>query len=162
MRISRVERMRLVAVWAIVLSTTMCSAAQADDNGPNRRYGIPLDATHFPQVGPQQAVRSIVKALDDKQVAYMLAHLISPEDVDAKLNGEVAALRRLAGKATGESTLQLRAALVDHLEHGRWIIKGSRALSEVNNRADLTLERVDLRWYLHNIPRQKTTAQAQP
>ena len=160
MWIARIERALLIAVSAIVLPMTVGADVRADEGDASLRYGIPRDATRFSQDGPQQTIRSMVKALDDGKIAYMLAHLISPEDVDAKLKGEDAALRRLADKATGESTAKLRAALVDHLRSGRWIIKGSRALSEVKDRADLTLERVDSRWYLHNVPRQKTTAQA--
>ena len=149
-----VARTEMIVVAAIVLS--IAPTAAAEQPNPNLRYGIPIDPTHFSQDGAQQTVRSIVKALDDGKVAYMLAHLISPEDVDAKLKLDRAALLRLADKATAESTAKLRDALVVHLQQGRWIIKGSRALSEVRERADLTLERIGGRWYMHNVPRPKT------
>ena len=146
------------AMILVVTATTLSipSAVVAEDVDPNLRYGIPVDPTHFRQDGAQQTVRSIVKALDDGKIAYMLAHLIAPEDVDAKLKLDRAALRRLADKATSDSTAKLRDALVDHLEEGRWIIKGGRALSEMKGRADLTLERIGGRWYMHNVPRRKT------
>ena len=151
---NRVRRTMFLAVAAIAL--WISSAVVAEEANPNLRYGIPVDRTRFSQDGPQQTVRSIVRALNDGKVAYMLAHLIAPDDVDAKLKLDRAALRQLAGKATPESTGELRDALLDHLEQGRWIIKGGRALSEVQGRADLTLERIGGRWYMHNVPRQKT------
>jgi lambda repressor-like predicted transcriptional regulator len=146
----------IVPATLVAVALLVTASAAAEEANPNLRYGIPVDPTHFSQDGAQQTVRSIVRALDDGKVSYMLAHLIAPEDIDAKLKFDRAALRRLAGKATAASTEKLRNALVDHLEQGRWIIKGGRALSEVQDRADLTLERVGGRWYMHNVPRRKT------
>jgi len=49
------------------------------------RYGFVSDLRSYPQTTPKEALQSIVKAVIDEQVDYMMAHLADPEYVDGKV-----------------------------------------------------------------------------
>ncbi|NQT35915.1 MAG: hypothetical protein HQ581_00410 [Planctomycetes bacterium] len=117
-----------------------------------RRYDIRADLQRYAQDDPQQAIRSVIRALETGDTEYMLAHLISPAQVDEKLEGDPAAFRALAAKATPEKSKRLVAALGVHLDDGAWTIWRQGAWSHVEGAAGLSLEKVGQRWFMHNTP----------
>jgi hypothetical protein len=57
--------------------------AQEPENPP--RYGFDYNPVLYPQKKPDDAIKSIVKAIDAKRVDYLLAQLADPKFVDAQV-----------------------------------------------------------------------------
>jgi hypothetical protein len=69
-------------VALIVVAASLCAQE------PNRfltRYNIEYNPINFPQKTPQEALKSIAKALDNGRFDYMLAHLADPKYVDPRV-----------------------------------------------------------------------------
>src|SRR5262245_42248348 len=49
------------------------------------RFGLLLDTDAFPQKKPQEALASVVKAINLKKYDYLMAHLADPKFVERKL-----------------------------------------------------------------------------
>src|SRR5438445_6488726 len=58
------------------------SVAAQGQNQLNKRYGFDVNLNLYPQKTPQEALLSIAKAVDNKRVDYVLAHLADPRFVD--------------------------------------------------------------------------------
>ena len=75
--------MRVMAMVALVLIVSARAEGQAGDKGKAiRRFGIDLDTKSFPQSNPKEALGSVVKAISDNRIDYLLAFLADPEFVD--------------------------------------------------------------------------------
>ncbi len=117
-----------------------------------RRYGIEADLKRYPQDDPRLAIRSVIRAVTAGDFEYMLAHLISPSQVDEKLKGDRQAFRKLLAKATPEKSEQMTEALRQQLEKGTWTINRDMAWSELKDVPLLSLEKLGNRWFMHNVP----------
>jgi len=51
-----------------------------------KRFGILLDSEQFPQKTPKEALTSLTKAINTKQIDYLLAFLADPKFVDGKID----------------------------------------------------------------------------
>ena len=51
----------------------------------DKRYGYVFEPTLFPQKTPEEALQSLLKALDGKRIDYLLAHLADPKFVDDRV-----------------------------------------------------------------------------
>jgi hypothetical protein len=54
------------------------------------RFGIDLDTKVYPQQNPKEALGSLLKAIGENQVGYLLAHLADPEFVDQQVAANMA------------------------------------------------------------------------
>ncbi len=148
--------MSRLAVLAIVAAVTTATTTFGAEKGPIRpvayevRYGIHLDLVMYPQEDPQETVRSVVRAVITGDIRYMLAHLISPSQVDEKFDGNQEAFRAMATKASKAKSESMVAALTRQLSHGTWVIQENLALSRVEGIPNLSLEKIGERWFMHN------------
>ena len=115
------------------------------------RYGIVADLETYPQAHPQQTIRSVMKASLSGHLDYMMAQLLEPSQVDAKLKRNTSALRRLTSKSTPEGRKRIATALRRQLEEGTWLITRRYAWAEVDGLPGLSLEKIGDRWYMHNV-----------
>ena len=115
------------------------------------RYGIASDLETYPQSHPHETIRSVMKASVSGHLDYMMAQLLSPSQVDAKLKGSASAMRRLTSKSTPQGQKRIAAALECHLENGNWLITRRYAWAQTEGLPDLSLERIGDRWYMHNV-----------
>jgi hypothetical protein len=75
--------MRAIAVVALVLVVIAGPHGQAGDKGKTiKRYGVDLNTKKYPQSTPKEALESVLKALGDNRIDYLLAHLADPDFVD--------------------------------------------------------------------------------
>jgi hypothetical protein len=77
-------------VRACVLLLPMLAAlgATAQDEKPAKegvRYGFDCNEALYPQKTPAETIASIVKAIDNKRVDYLLAQIADPKYVDAQV-----------------------------------------------------------------------------
>jgi hypothetical protein len=68
------------------LSLWISAETQPGAKAPSgNRYGVELDAKKYPQATPKDALASVLKAVAEKQYAYMLAHLVDPDFVQERV-----------------------------------------------------------------------------
>jgi hypothetical protein len=80
--------MRAFAAVAVLLAVVAGVQGQAGDKGKPkdaRRYGIDPDLKKYPQGTPKDGLGSVLKALGEKQIDYLLAHLADPAFVDKRV-----------------------------------------------------------------------------
>ena len=78
--------MRVLSASLLCLIVLAGASAQTAGKGkPVVNFNIELDLDKFPQKTPQEALGSVVKALADGRVDYVLAHLADPAFVQARL-----------------------------------------------------------------------------
>jgi hypothetical protein len=83
--------MRAMMAIAAALALGAVAWGQAGDKGKVlTRYGIEEDAKRYPQNTPKDALGSVLKALGDKRVDYLLAHLADPAFVDQRVKQDMA------------------------------------------------------------------------
>ena len=118
------------------------------------RYGIRSDTKLYPQSTPRESLASVVKAIQSDDVAYLLAQLVWPTEVDQKFGGQRKRLIALADKGTPEKRRKMAEAIEQHLKSGTWTIQADNARSTVTGLPDVTLSRSGDRWFMHNVPGQ--------
>jgi hypothetical protein len=82
--------MRLLSVPLLALALFAWADAQPagkDKEKTSVRYRVEADLERYPQKTPKEALASALKALGDKRIDYLLAHLADPAFVQAKLKG---------------------------------------------------------------------------
>jgi hypothetical protein len=75
----------LVVVAALVLIVSAGSGQTGDKGGGAKRYGVEPDTKKYPQGTPKDALGSVLKALGEKEIRYLLAYLADPEFVDKRV-----------------------------------------------------------------------------
>jgi hypothetical protein len=152
MQRTAVSTMLLLAVLAApAWGQRVRQISAADPVDQPIRYGIAADLETYPQAHPQQTIRSVMKASLAGHLDYMMAQLLAPSQVDAKLKGNAAAMRRLTSKSTAEGRRRISAALGRHIEAGTWLVTRRRAWAQTEGLPDLSLEKIGDRWYMHNV-----------
>jgi hypothetical protein len=145
-----------VAWMALAGSCLVGGAAWAGDPAEVKivvlRYGVRVDLQRYPQDTPQQTVQSVVNATMAGDVEYLLAQLLSPDEVDRKFEGDRRKLQALADKATPEKSEKMVRDLSRQLSDGTWTIRRDRAWAHLDGVGDLSLERIANRWFMHNTP----------
>jgi hypothetical protein len=144
-----------ILVGCVAVAQGQTSLVIKLDEDPPRwaeRYGKHVDLKLYPQSTPQEAIESVIKAMKVADITYMLAHLISPTEVDRKLKGDREALQKMAVKATPEKTKAMAGELEKLLEDGIWTIRRNLCWATIDGSRDLTLERIGRRWFMHNTP----------
>ena len=149
----------ILTMVATMVAATAAGALGADANvrpaSLVHRYGIEVDLKQYPQGDPRQAIRSVIKAIQVGEVAYLLAHLISPDQVDAKFHGDPKPLNALASRATPQRTGKIVKALRRQLDDGAWTTRRRLAWAEVDGAPALSLEKIGECWFMHNTPAQR-------
>lgn len=81
----------------LTVALTLTAALHAQDEIPARFDVLPnLDT--YPQASPQQALQSALTAMQRDRYDYLVAHLLDPEFVDGRLNGNQSYFERVAGE----------------------------------------------------------------
>lgn len=149
----------LMALWIFIACAVMAQGqtrltVMTEEEPPvwPERYGQEVDLRLYPQSTPQQAIESVIEAMKAADITYMLAHLVSPTEVDRKLKGDRDAFRKLAVKATPEKTKAMVTELQKLLDDGTWTMRRNLCWATIDGTRDLTLERIGRRWFMHNTP----------
>jgi len=137
------------AVLLALLALLVCSTLGAQP----ARYGIDADLKKFPQATPQEALGSVLKAVEQKRHDYLVAHLADPDFIDERIK------KGFGGNFT-EQVEDTRARLDPFavrqlrrfLEKGKWAVKGDSALVRLpdGERHVVRLRKKDDRWFLQH------------
>jgi hypothetical protein len=128
--------------------------AQDKDKATSRRYGVVLDLNRYPQAAPKDTLASVLQAIDNRRLDYLLAHLVDPEFVDERV-------KKVRGNFE-EVVKEARAKLADNselvkdlrrfLKEGEWNTTETTAsvgLKDVKDRMAF-FRKIESRWYLEN------------
>jgi hypothetical protein len=121
--------MRLSLVVLAVLLSAVGACAQKDKgkDTPAKRFAIEADLETYPQDTPQEALDSVIKAIEAKKIDYLLAQLADPDWVDGRVKNH-GSFEDLVKDST--DYLAKDPALVKQLKllrKGTWDVKGTRA-----------------------------------
>jgi hypothetical protein len=100
----------------------------------NQRYGIRLNLRLYPQDTPKAVLESLLAAIEKKQYAYIVAHLLDPATVDARLDDRAVLFLDVAEKELRQEQLRQPSAALpserrvpkDPQEWKEWVVQRAR------------------------------------
>jgi hypothetical protein len=117
------------------------------------RYGIAPDQKSYPQSTAREALASVLKAIDDKKMDYLVAQLADPAFVDDRVKriygGKFAEqVTDTASRLDSSTVKQLKR----FLKEGKWTVDKSQALVQLEDVKDRAVRLIqkDGRWYLEH------------
>jgi hypothetical protein len=121
---------------------------------PSARYGVDPEPKTYPQATPQEALASVVKAVQNKRIDYLLAHLADPEFVDRRVKENGGRFDLIVAEAQDKLVNDAGAtkALQRFAQEGEWEAADERAsvrLKDVSDRA-VFLRKVNGQWFMEN------------
>jgi len=154
--------------FALLLTAFLAVAGLAaqDNTEPEKRYGFEISLEGFPQAKPEETLKSVIKAVQENKIDYLLARLADPTFVDKQV-AEKAALfqgKEEAKKILGFNMLvkqteehfrddpTLVRELKTILEKGEWSIENDQGVAKfalLPGRA-VFVKQIMGRWFLEN------------
>ena len=138
-----------LAVGALVNASGWCAEPE-----PAPRQGINPDLKTYPQGTPQETLASVLKAIENKRVDYLLAHLADPEWVDQRLKDTGGKLNELRQETTLRLVDDPGAAkqLQRLIKEGEWDLEAADASVHCKEGTDrwVFLRKNNGRWFLEN------------
>ncbi|MCS7045334.1 MAG: hypothetical protein NZO58_03155 [Gemmataceae bacterium] len=143
-------------------------ACAAQDGGTrlSKRHGFEYAPELYPQATPQEALASVVKAIDRKNIDYLLAHLADPEFVDERVvnyamlvKGDERARLVLAFERLVRETTQhfredplLVKELRQFLKEADWEVQDQTAVGVLKTPSPrrVFFRKLENRWFLEN------------
>jgi hypothetical protein len=153
-------RLVLTVLAGVACAAAVVAAGEAKEPAPAKRYGIEADLKAYPQATPKEALASVVKAVEDRRLDYLVAQLSDPDFVDRRVKdtgGDFAGLVREATAKLADdpgTVKQLRRLL----EEGAWDVKDDRASVHVKDAGQrwCYFRKVEGRWFLENRYKAET------
>lgn len=144
----------MVRVFTATLLVLACGLLAGAQDLKFTRYNIDYDSNSFRQDSPKVALGSVIRALNDKRVDYLLAQLTDPEFVDEQVArvhaGKFDELVR-AVKIKFANDPDLIKNLVRFHKEGDWKIGDTTATAKLPELKDQIFFRyIGSRWFLEN------------
>jgi hypothetical protein len=79
----------LIAVTTVLAAAGLAATQPPPPKGPEGpvvRYGVPYRPKSYPQATPKQALASVIEAAEKNEFPYLVAHLVEPNLIDARVN----------------------------------------------------------------------------
>ena len=159
--------MRLSTILTAVLLTGSLSA----QNPLDLRYTIEVDEEAYPQKRPDDALRSVVRAIASQKYDYLMAQLVDPAYVDRKVGDYKKAFDK--GKEEGKALRAFQRVVKEIEEHfledpalvqdlkrftkeAEWKQEEGRAVGTIKALAgrQVFLRRIGERWFFENRQRE--------
>jgi hypothetical protein len=141
--------MRYSLAVALLLVPALALAADKSET----RYGVAPDLKAYPQATAKEELASVIKAVGDKRIDYLVAQLADPAYIDEQVQ------KRFGGnfeQQVEDTRLQMNAGTLKlferFLKDGEWSGDKSEKcvrLKDVKDRC-IYFRRVGDRWYLEN------------
>ncbi|GEM_PF-452382 len=159
-------RMKRFVCWAAFLCPVLLAAQDDSARKLSKRYGYTHEPSLYSQKTPQEALQSIIKALDAKKIDYLLAHLSDPKFVDDRVaeykafqKGSAEAKTVLAFERLARETVLhfqedplLIKELRQYVKDAEWEIQEATAVGTLKTASPrrVYLRKVEERWFLEN------------
>jgi hypothetical protein len=144
---------RGITALLVLLACGEIGSAQAQKEPPQRRYGVVVDLDKFPQASPKDTLASLVKAIDENRIDYVLAQLADPEFVDRRVQDYGGRFEEVVREAKGKlvDNPATRNRLKRYSRTGEWQEGESDASVGVKDGTDrIFFRKIDNRWYMEN------------
>ncbi|MBL8799435.1 MAG: hypothetical protein JNM56_36475 [Planctomycetia bacterium] len=153
--------MRNVVVCLVSLLCALSALAQGQKLNP--RYNLQYNSNGYSQESPKDALNSVLKAIKDKRVDYLLAHLTDPDYVDERVKivhrGDFAALVKEATKKLIDEPETVKR-LIRFANEGEWETGEKAASVQLKElKEKVYLRKVDDRWFLENDTKKAAKAE---
>jgi hypothetical protein len=145
--------MRL-AFTATLLCAVVGCGQETQDEAPSKRYGIEADLKTYPQTTAKDTFASVFKAIENKRIDYLLAHLADPDWVDRRvktLGGGFAELvEETKGKLLGDPGAVKR--LTRLAKDGEWQATDTTASVHFKDDKEegVFFQKANGRWFMEN------------
>ena len=155
--------MRLAVAFLVgVVFVAGALAQQSKDAKPARRYGIEPNLESYPQATPKEALASVLQAIDQNRVNYLLAQLADPDFVDRRVKALGGKFEELVRETTAKLADDPGAVkeLRRFLKEGDWEERSDTASAQVKDLKDrrVFFRKIGGRWFFEN--RQKAEEEA--
>lgn len=145
--------MRFLAALLLGALTVALATGQAGSTIP-KRYGLDADIDSFPQASPKETLGSVLKAIERKRVAYLLAHLADPKFVDERVKLYGGNFDDVVLETTTKLTQEPGSVkeLARFFAEGEWQEAGETATAthkDIKNRS-VFMRKIGNRWFLEN------------
>jgi hypothetical protein len=159
--------MRYIVVVAVLLAAVV-SGQTNQTTGALKRYDIEQDIKKYPQGTYKDALGSVLKALGEKDVRYLMAFLADPAFVDPRVADAMTQMssklsdaekKSLAFEKLVEKTIEnfqddptKIKELQRFLKDGEWIESADQAVAKLKNvqARKVFMKKVDDRWVLQD------------
>jgi hypothetical protein len=145
--------MRLILAVLIGFLSANVMAADPAKADAGKRYGVETDLKTYPQSTPKEALASVIKAVENKRIDYVVAHLADPEFIDARVKRDFGGNFDEQVNDTRTKLDEANVKLLQRfLKEGDWAGKDSPVvvlLKDVKDRA-VTFGKIGDRWYIRN------------
>jgi hypothetical protein len=143
------------SLWAVLLLAPAMVAQSRQDDIPPSRYGVIQNLVKYPQADPKQALASVLKAIEDQRIDYLLAHLADPEFVDDRV-------KQVYGGKFDELVRETKTKLADYpasvkelerfAKEGEWQETKESAVAKLKDvkERQVFMKKVGNRWYFEN------------
>jgi hypothetical protein len=147
-------RVVLTVLAGVVCTAAVVAARDTKPPAPEKRFGIEADLKAYPQATPKEALASVIKAVEDKRLDYLVAQLTDPDFVDRRVKdtgGDFDGLVREATARLADDPGPVKR-LRRLLEDGDWDVREERASVHLKDAKDrwCYLRKRDGRWFLEN------------
>ncbi len=154
--------MRLMAVLMAGFLGFICSSPglAQQNKEPPKRYGIEADLENYPQADAKTAFASVLKAIDNKKIDYLLAQLSDPHWVDERVQKVHGGKFDEMVKETSRFLAQEPTTVEElrrFLREGTWETDDTEARVSLKDVADrqVFLRKFETRWYLKHENKSK-------
>jgi hypothetical protein len=154
--------MRLAVALLVALICLTVAPAQAPPK-LDPRYDLDYDSFNYPQGTPEKAMASVVKAIQDKRVNYLLAHLTDPAFVDQRVQdvhrGKFAELvKEVSHKLVNDpDSIKLLERFAKEGQFETGDTTASARLKDTNDK--VFFRRIELRWFFQNQKKEEKAAE---
>ncbi len=166
--------MRIVTLLIMLGSLSALSAHQEGEKAqkPAKRYGFDVNQDLYPQKTPQDALKSVVRAIERQKIDYLMAQLADPEFVDKRVEEYK---KDLTGKEEGKTIFAFDRVVKEAQDNFRedpdlvkdlvkiardakdedWKVGGNTAVGTLKNLPGrrVYLKKSQERWFLENRQR---------
>ncbi len=153
--------MREVIALLICVVTGMASVPALQGKDPPKRYGIEADFDNFPQQAPKPALESVINAIEQKKIGYLLAQLADPAWVDDRVKTVHGGKFDALVKETSDKFAKDPTAIKDLrriLKEGEWKEEDTAASACLKDAKDdcVFLRKIEGRWFLEDRKKPET------
>jgi hypothetical protein len=146
--------MRFTFAPLLALACAAAALAEADKPVAAARFGVEPDLKTYPQSTPKEALASVLKAIEDKRIDYLLAQLADPDWVDGRLKKTDGDFKTLVKETTAKLLDDPGQAkkLQRFLKEGDWSEGDAAAQVRLKDEKErgVFLRKVGDRWFLEN------------
>jgi hypothetical protein len=152
---------RLVVIVAVCLVPALAVPTYAaQDGATTKRYGIEVRPKKYPQQTAKEALASVLAAIEENQIGYLLAQLADPNYVDMRVKtvygGNFDDFVKDASNKLADNPAEIKE-LQQFLKSGEWDETAETASVKLKNQSDrqVFFRKVGDRWFMENKQKQE-------